>query len=268
MTRTLARCTLATVFAATLFAAKIQADPIRVRQTQGTMHGFLVIRSEGGEVIGHGDLIQTAHGTRVTTELALHFKDGSVDDETAVFTQNGIFHLISDHHIQKGPFFKTALDMTVEANGQVTIRTAGKDGKVQSQTKHVDLPADVSNGILAPLMVNIPANTPGMKLGFVAPQGDKPRLIKLNVVPDSTEKFTLVGETLTATVFRIHLELGGVAGVVAPIIGKQPGDLYIWISESPAPQLLRLTGALADGGQVVSIELPGATFPHDDATGH
>jgi len=263
MTRKLLLCMLATVFAATL-----SAEPVRVRQSVGTAHGFLVVRSEGGEVIGRGDLIQTAHGTRVTTELSLHFKDGSVDDETAVYTQSGTFHLLSDHHIQKGPFFKTALDMTVEANGQVTIRTADKDGKVQSQTKHVDLPGDVANGMLASLLVNIPATTPGLKLGFVAPQGDKPRLIKLNVVPDSTEKFTVVGETLSATVFRIHLELGGVVGVVAPIIGKQPGDLYIWISESPAPQLLRLTGALADGGQVVSIELPGATFPHDDATGH
>jgi len=258
MTRTPVLCILTI-----LFAAALHAEPIRVRQSQGTEHGFLVIRSEGGEVIGHGDLIQTAHGTRVTSDLALHFKDGSLDDETAVYTQNGTFHLISDHHIQKGPFFKTALDMTVEASGQVTIRTADKDGKVQSQTKHVDLPADVCNGMLAPLMVNIPATTPGLKLGFVAPQGDKPRLIKLNITPDSTGKFTDVGMTYNATIFRIHLELGGVVGVVAPIIGKQPGDLYIWVSESPAPQLLRLEGALADGGQVVSVELSGATFNHD-----
>jgi hypothetical protein len=263
MTRTPALCTLAILLAATL-----HADPVRVRQSQGTEHGFLVIRSEGGEIIGHGDLIQTAHGIRVTTELALRFKDGSLDDETAVYTQNGTFHLISDHHIQKGPFFKTALDMTVEASGQVTIRTADKDGKVQSQTKHVDLPADVANGMLAPLMVNISANTPGVRLGFVAPQGDKPRLITLNITPDSPAKFTDVGLTYNATVFRIHLELGGVAGVVAPIIGKQPGDLYLWISESPAPQLLRLQGALADGGQVVSVDLSGASFNHDDVTGH
>jgi len=247
---------------ALLFAAALHAEPIRVRQSQGSGHGFLVIRSEGGEIIGHGDVLQTAHGARVTTELALHFKDGSLDDETAVYTQNGVFHLLSDHHIQKGPFFKTALDMTVEANGQVTIRTTDKDGKVQSQTKHVELPSDVCNGMMAPLMVNIPAASPGLKLGMVAPQGDKPRLIKLSIMPDSTAKFSDVGVTYNATVFRIHMELGGVAGVVAPIIGRQPGDLYIWVSESPAPQLLRLTGALADGGQVVSVELSGATF-HD-----
>ena len=245
-----------------LFAVALHAEPIRVRQSQGSGHGFLVIRSVGGETIGHGDVIQTAHGTRVTTELALHFKDGSLDDETAVYTQNGTFHLISDHHVQKGPFFKTALDMLVEANGQVTIRTTDKDGKEQSQTKHVDLPADVCNGMMAPLLVNIPATTPGLKLGMVAPQGDKPRLIKLNITPDSTGKFTDVGVTYNANIFRIHMELGGVAGVVAPMIGKQPGDLYIWVSESPIPQLLRLSGALADGGQVVSIELSGAAF-HD-----
>jgi hypothetical protein len=258
MIRKLALATLA--FAV---SAALHAEPIRVRQSQGTEHGFLVIRSEGGEVIGHGDLIQTAHGTRVTSELALHFKDGSLDDETTVYTQNGVFHLVSDHHVQKGPFFKTALDMTVESGGQVTIRTTDKDGKVQNQTKHVDLPADVCNGMLAQLLVNIPPTTPGLKLGMVAPQGDKPRLIKLNITPDSPGKFTDVGVTYNATIFRIHLELGGVVGVVAPIIGKQPGDLYIWVSESPAPQLLRLQGALADGGQVVSVELSGATFNHN-----
>jgi len=110
------------------------------------------------------------------------------------------------------------------------------------------------------LLPNVSPTTPEFKLGMVAPVG-KGRLIKLNIAPDAPAKFTAVGHTYTATVFRIKIEIGGVAGVVAPIIGKQPGDLFVWIAEGPAPQLVRLLGALYDGGPVVSIEMPGASFP-------
>ena len=117
--------------------------------------------------------------------------------------------------------------------------------------------------MLAALLANLSPTAAGAKVGMVAPVG-KGRLVKLSIFPDAPAKFTEVGVTYPATVFRIHIELGGVAGVVAPIIGKQPGDLFVWIAEGPAPQLVRMVGALADGGPIVSIELSGATFPHSD----
>lgn len=257
MTRKLARHALALILFST---AALHADPIRVKQSQGTEHGFLVVRSEAGDVLGYGDLVQTAHGARVTTQLSLHFKDGSLDEETATYTQNGTFHLISDHHIQKGPFFKQPLDILVNANGQITTRSLDKDGKEKVETQHLNLPPDTCNGMMNALLPNVSPTTPEFKLGMVAPVG-KGRLIKLNIAPDAPAKFTAVGHTYTATVFRIKIEIGGVAGVVAPIIGKQPGDLFVWIAEGPAPQLVRLLGALYDGGPVVSIEMPGASFP-------
>ena len=259
----LARYTLALAFCCTA----LHADPVRVKQSQGTEHGFLAIRSESGDLLGHGDLIQIVHGTHVTAELSLHFKDGSLDEETTTYTQNGTFHLISDHHIQKGPFFKQPIDFLVEANGQITIRSLDKDGKEKVETQHLNLPPDVCNGMIGPLMANLSPTTPGVTLGMVAPVG-KGRLIKLGVSPDSTLKFTQGGLAYNATVFRIRIALGGVAGVVAPIIGKQPGDLFLWVAEGPAPEFVRLLGALAEGGPVVSIELAGLTFPHTDAPNH
>jgi len=246
-----------------LCCTTLHADPIRVKQSQGTGHGFLLIRSESGDILGHGDLIQTAHGTHITTQIALHFKDGSIDEETATYTQAGTFHLLSDHHIQKGPFFKQPIDFLVEANGQVTARSIDKDGKEKVENQHLNLPADTSNGMIAALLANLSPTAAGAKVAMVAPVG-KGRLVKLSIFPDAPAKFTEVGVTYPATVFRIHIELGGVAGVVAPIIGKQPGDLFVWIAEGPAPQLVRMVGALADGGPIVSIELSGATFPHSD----
>ena len=263
MTPQLARYALALTFCCTA----LHADPIRVKQSQGTEHGFLVIRSESGDLLGHGDLIQIVHGTHVTAQLSLHFKDGSLDDETTTYTQNGTFHLISDHHVQKGPFFKQPIDFLVEANGQITTRSIDKDGKEKVETQRLNLPPDVSNGMIGQLLANLSPTSPGVTLGMVAPVG-KGRLIKLNISPESTLKFTQVGLTYNATVFRIRIALGGVAGVVAPIIGKQPGDLLLWVAEGPAPEFVRLLGALAEGGPVVSVELAGLTFPHADATDH
>ena len=251
------------LFTATIALATtpLHADPIPVRQTQGSLHGFLEVRSEGGAVVGHGELIQTAHGSRVTTELILRFKDGSVDDETAVFTQEHTFSLVSDHHIQKGPYFPKPLDMLVEANGQITSKSIDKDGKEQVETQHLDLPPDTSNGIIGQLLVNVPANSAPFKLSLVAPVG-KGRLVKLDVTPEGDQHFTVAGATHKAQVFRIHIELGGVVGVIAPVVGKQPEDVHVWVIEGTAPESVRVVQQLYGGGPVVSIELAGATFPH------
>ena len=54
---------------------------------------------------------------------------------------------------------------------------------------------------------------------------------------------------------------GGIAGVVAPIIGKQPADTMVWILEGDAPGFVRQVGQLYEGGPIVSIELSGTSFP-------
>jgi hypothetical protein len=37
--------------------------------------------------------------------LTFRFVDGSIDDETTTYRQQGRFRLVRNHHIQKGPFF-------------------------------------------------------------------------------------------------------------------------------------------------------------------
>ena len=251
--------TLVLTLALTLAA---HADPIRVRTTQGTEHGFLEVRATSGEIIGYGDSIQIARGSRVTTELALHFKDGSLDDETATFTQAGTFRLLTDHHIQHGPLFKTPLDMTVDATtGLVTTRSVDKDGKPKVETERLHLPPDISNGIIGPLLASVSPTLPQFRLSMVVPFG-KGRLVKLITTPDGEQTFTSTGVQRKAQVFRIKIDLGGIIGVVAPIVGKQPQDVSIWVVEGPAPQLVRVVEQLYDDGPVVSVELAGCTFPH------
>src|SRR5580692_5932023 len=89
-----------------LWSAALLAQPVAVRQTQGQVHGFLVLRSDDGTLVADEDSLQTTRGSQVVYRAITHFKDGSTQDETTVFTQSGHFRVISDHLVQKGPSFK------------------------------------------------------------------------------------------------------------------------------------------------------------------
>jgi len=256
------------------FAAGLDAhcDPVQVRHAQGTLHGYLAMHSEDGQVVAAGDLFQVVRGDRVTSHVVFHFKDGSLDDETSVFSQRGTFHLISDHHIQKGPFFSHPMDMTIDvASGQVTVRSAGKDGKDDVKTDHMNLPPDLANGIIIPVIENLPTNAPGGNKsdGRSQPETDvsmvvatpKPRLVKLAISRVGEDNFLLAGFERKDVHYQIKFELGGVAGKGAPLVGKQPPDVQVWIEGGAMPTLVREEGPLAEGSAIVSIQITGPELP-------
>jgi hypothetical protein len=202
--------------------------------------------------------VQVAHGDRVTTRTTFQFKDGSLDDETTVFTQRQTFHLISDRHIQRGPSFPKPMDTLVEGNGNVTIRAGGDKDKVE--TNHMDLPADISNGLEFIELCNLrPADTEA-KVALVAPSG-KGRLVHLAIKPDGDDTVDVMGMRRKVIVYRIHIDLGGVAAVVAPVIGKQPDDIRVWVLDGPAPLVVRIEAQMYEGGPVWRIEQTAASFP-------
>ena len=75
------------------FSILVAAEPIAVRHPEGTLHGFLALTTEQGQVLADGDVIEIVRGDRVTSHVTFHFKDGSLDEETAVYTQRGVFRL-------------------------------------------------------------------------------------------------------------------------------------------------------------------------------
>jgi len=247
------------------FAATLVAEPIAVRQTQGATRGFLLMRSEDGKIIARGELNQVAHGEHITTRLVYRFTDGSIDDDTVTYIQRKVFQLVRDHHIQKGPYFPKSSDYLVDVPaGNVTSRSVDKDGKEKVEVQHMDLPADVYNGMVGTILLNVSPGAPEFKLGMVAPTG-KGRLIKLAISPEGEGKFSDVGLSHKASIFRIKIELGGVAGVVAPVIGKQPADTMVWVLQGPVPGLVREIGPIYEGGPIVSIELSGTSFARSSA---
>ena len=251
------RQTLLILGVALLTAQQLAADPVPVRRTQGTFHGFLVLKTLEGKTIASGDLIQVGHGNRITSHLIFHFRDGSLDDETTVFSQRKVFRLISDHHILRGPSFPQPLDMRIDAaTGQIASRD--KDGKITRD--HLDLPPDICNGLLLTILLNLDPAGPPVRLPMVAPTS-KPRLIHIVISAEGEHPLSIGGIRQKATNYRIKLELGGIAGVVAPIIGKQPSDIHVWILEGEAPAFVREEGQFYEGGPIWRVELTSPVFP-------
>src|SRR5215510_6527150 len=120
----------------------LAADPIPVRHVEGRLHGFLVLRDVDNNILASGSLVQFTSGNRVTAELTFHFKDDSLQQETAVYSQRQNFQLLSYHLIQKGRTFKHPVDLSLNTStGQVVIRTED-DGKPKTITEHMNLPPD------------------------------------------------------------------------------------------------------------------------------
>ena len=63
------------------------AEPVPVHHMEGTVQGFLALRTTEGKTIAAGGLTQVVQGNRLVSRLTFRFKDGSVDDETTVFSQ-------------------------------------------------------------------------------------------------------------------------------------------------------------------------------------
>jgi hypothetical protein len=236
------------------------AEPLRAINPQGSLHAFLLIRDDSGKIIGTGDDSNVRMGNVWKTRLTLHFNDGSIDDETAVYAQQTTLRLISDHHVQKGPSFSKPMDMTINMTKKTVTWHDVKDGKDEVKTETMDLPADLCNGLLPLLIQNAPKGMQEMKMGYIAAT-PKPRVVTMAIHPDGKSGFSLGGARRDAAKYRVHIELGGIVGVVAPIVGKAPPDIYIWVVEGEVPTFLRLNGTLAMDGPIWNLELSSPTWP-------
>ena len=246
-----------------------QADPVLVRYTKGTLHGLLQMRSEDGTIVAAGDLVQVAHGSQVTTRLTFHFKDGSIDDETTVFSQRGHFKLITDHHIQKGPTFPHPMDLLVDCStGKVIVRTTGKDGKEEIKTSSPKLQPDLANGIVSTIIENLRLKSDEETKVTLAAATPEVRLVTLSIMSHGEEPFSVAGASRKAIRYEIKIELGGVAGFVAPIIGKQPPNIQLWVIGGEAPTFVREVGPIFPEGPIYTIELASPTWPDSPHSGN
>lgn len=242
---------------------RFTAEQIPVRNLEGVTLGFLVLRTLDGHDIAYGQLQQVLkkNDEPVTDDLQFRFKDGSFYEEITKFTQHGVFRLVSDQVVQKGPSFKQESETWIDAGtGKITVRTVNK-GKEKVTNKHLDLPPDVSNGLIMTLAKNIDPATPETTVSMVA-ASTSPRVVKLNFFPaqEKTIKVGLITRQTQHYVVKVKIE--GAAGVIAPLIGKQPPDIHIWLVKSEAPTLVEMEGPLSQDSPVWRLEI---TAPEPDS---
>ena len=242
------------------------AETVPATHKQGSMHGFLLLQSADGKAIAVGDQINIAHGNGVRSRLVFHFRDGSIDDDVTEFRQAKTVELISDHHIQKGPSFPKPMDVTIRtATGQITYRE-DKDGAQELKTEHMDLPPDLANGLMSVVLENLPVGTAAFKVSYLV-ASPKPRIVKFSIQLDGQDSFRVAGSARKAKRYRIHVELGGVAAVVAPILGKQPADLEMWVMDGEVPAFLKVRGPMYEQGPDWTMKLLSPGWPQAEEPG-
>lgn len=237
---------------------------VEVHYKEGLTHGFLVLSTMEGTPIAEGDLTEVAHASQITSRLTFHFKDGSLQDETTVFSQRKTFSLVSYHLVQKGPSFKHPSDLTVAtSSGQVSVRYTDDKGKEQSVDEHMKLPPDLANGLVLTLLKNLgPGDTlPELSMVVATP---KPRIVKLKIGYEGKQPFSLAGSDREAMHYTIKIEIGGLEGWLAPLLGKQPPDSHVWILGGDAPTFVRSETLSYLGGPLWRTELLSPAWPRAD----
>jgi hypothetical protein len=235
------------------------ATPVAVRFREGSVHGFLVLSAMDETPLAEGDLTQVPQGDRITSHLIFRFKDGSLNEETTVFSQRGNFRLLSYHQVQKGPSFPHPVDVTITPQ-QVAVHYREENGEEKDKAEHVDLQANTANGVMLTMVKNIRPGTSETRLSMVAIT-PKPRMVNLQITAVGEEPFSIAGSNRNATHYVVKIEIPGVAGVVAPLVGKKPPDINIWMLGGEAPTFVKSEGPLYYGGPIWRIELTSPVWP-------
>ena len=248
-------CPLIAIWIVIIQSIGLTAEQIPVRHIEGVSLGFLVLRNTDGETLAYGDWEQVVkHEGLVVDNLQLHFKDGSFYNEVTKFTQRGKFRFVSDQVEQKGPSFKQASKSWIDArSGTITVQTTDK-GEEKTTTKRLDLPDDVANGLLFVLLKNVDPSAAKTTVSFVA-ASSKPRVVKWNISPGSEKIFRVGPIEHKAQHYIVKTKIEGPAGAIAPMLGKQPPDIHIWLVKSEAPTFVEFEGPLSEDNPVWRIEL-------------
>jgi hypothetical protein len=247
--------------AVSLGTGTLMAEEIPVRNPEGVTHGLLVLRTLKGRQLASGELIQVVRGNRVTSRLLFHFPDGSVHDETSVFMQRRRFRLLTYHLVQKGGAFKQPIEVAIErASGRVTVHTVNEEGERKVHVEKMKLPDDLANGMILTLLKNISPQSPSTTVSMVA-AASKPRLVKLIITPSHLDAFASAGTGRQALHYVVKVDIPGVVGIIAPLIGKQPPDSHVWILGGEAPAFMKSESPLFAEGPLWRMELVSPVWP-------
>jgi hypothetical protein len=146
------------------------------------------------------------------------------------------------------------------SNGRVTVRYTDEHGQQKVEADRLDLPPDLANGLILTLLKNVQTETAPKTVSLVAAT-PKPRLVKLAISSAGSEPFSTGGAARKATHYVLKVEIGGISGLLAPLLGKQPPDSHVWILGGEAPAFVKAEQPLYLGGPLWRIELVSPVWP-------
>jgi hypothetical protein len=114
------------------------------------------------------------------------------------------------------------------------------------------------------ILKNLPHGSPA-EISYVA-AAPEPRIVKLAISSAGDDTFTTAGVRRKAAHYVVKVVLGGIAGVVAPIVGKQPPDSHVWISHEGAPSFVKSEMPFFNGGPLWRIRLVAPVWPDRPAS--
>ncbi|HTH66089.1 MAG TPA: hypothetical protein VL563_15495 [Gemmatimonadales bacterium] len=237
------------------------ATPVAVRNVEGELHGFLVMRTLAGARVAHGDLLQLVRNGQVESRMVFRFDDGSLFDERVSFTDDSVFIMRKYTLVQRGPAFPDDEEITLErASGRYHIVSRGRtDDHAETHEGTLDLPADVYNGMVITIAKNlVPA---GRALVHIVAFTPAPRLVQLEIAPVGAGQVRLGGHTETTAHYVFKPRLGVFIRLFAILGGRSPSDANAWIVTDDVPAFVRIDGALSTPGTIWRVELATPTWP-------
>lgn len=237
------------------------AEPVPTRFQQGSGHIFLEILDENGKILAVGESLQTVKDDTVTARTTFHFRDGSLDDETTVFDQRVHLRVLTDDHLQRGPAFPHPMEIRIDVEaGRITIHDLESDKTTSHDLK---IPFDLANGIVTQILQNLSPDTAETKVSYILPVA-KPRLATLVISRAGEGAYTLAGERQTAKKLEIKIDLGGLAGFIAPILGRQPKPTYAWMAGGSVPMFIRIQTQFYEGAPLWTIQQTAPKWPTEE----
>jgi hypothetical protein len=140
------------------------------------------------------------------------------------------------------------------ASGQVMVRYMGDDGDPKVVSERLDLPPDLANGLILTLLKNVNSGAPPKSVSMVMAT-PRPRLVKLAIAAVGEDMLSTAGSNSKATHYVVKVDMGGIAGLLAPLLGQQPPDSHVWVLGGNEPTLVKSEGPMFFGGPSWRIEL-------------
>ena len=229
-----------------LVLAPVKPEAVTVRWSEGTVHGFVELRTQSGTLLAHGDVLQIPGDSTIESRLVFQFTDSSDFRETVTFSQHGVFRLETYHLIQSGKAFSADLDVTLSGNGDYVVQsTSHSDGKQKQYTGRLDLPADTYNGMIPIIGKNVDRKS-GRTVHIVA-FTPKPLVLPLAFVPVATEQLAVGHRRENMVRFALKPKLNALQRIGAALKKQTPPDSYLWIVTEDVPAFLRFEGPMYSG---------------------